>query len=375
MQPLAALARPKTGTEIFLSTLIFWNPLVAAALTFVLMGTQGFFVVWVISLAISNVVALLCYLGVELVIRVERAIAQLRSRPPPTHTTGFFFVVAACLMLGVLPFGLFVGAALAPQLGVSWSAPDWSTYRVGIGFGVATVAVYFYQRSRLDARDAARAAEAQIRDLENRRLKAQLAALSAEMNPHLLFNALNTIASLVHTQPDRAEEVTLELAELYRGALRAAHASTHSLEDELSLCRAYLKVEQARFGDRLGVEIEVAPSLDPARLQVPVLVLQPFVENAIRHGVAPLARRGLVRLQLGSREERLVMVVEDDGIGCGNSPHQGANRAIANCRERLNLAYGSGASLSLGAREGGGTRVVLELPIDWPASDVTHSPR
>jgi len=346
---------------------------IASALTFVFGGSQGFLKSWLVALAISDVVAVQCFLGVNAIARIERAVAHFRARPVVCRGTGFYFLSAAGLMPLALPLGLVVGSALARQLGASWNFPDVRSYRIGIGFGLIVTALFFFQRSRADAREAARAADARIRDLENRRLQAQLAALTAEMNPHLLFNALNTVASLIHSDPDRAEEVVVQLAGLYRGVLRSARSATHSLRDELSICEAYLKVEQARFGERLGVMLDIAPALDVDGIQVPVLILQPFVENAIKHGIAPRACSGCVRLEVRLQGLRVYATIDDDGIGIGHSPDKGAGTAISNCQERLALTYGKEAGLTVRAREAGGTRVDLWLPVNTGASNATHS--
>jgi signal transduction histidine kinase len=373
MLSLRALARPRTGSETFIVSLVVWNPVIAGALTFVFAGSQGFLKSWLVALAISDVVAIQCFLGVNGIARIERAVAHFRRRPIVCRSTGFHFLTAAGLMPLALPLGLVVGSALAHQLGANWDLPDKRSYRIGIGFGLVVTALFFFQRSRADAREAARVTESRIRDLENRRLQAQLAALTAEMNPHLLFNALNTVASLIHSDPDRAEEVVVQLADLYRGVLRSARSATHSLRDELSICEAYLKVEQARFGERLGVTLDIAPALDVDSIQVPVLILQPFVENAVKHGIAPRACAGCVRLEVRQEGTRILATIDDDGVGLGHSAHRGAGKAIANCQERLALTYGREAGLLVEAREGGGTRVDLWLPVNFGVRDATHT--
>ena len=260
------------------------------------------------------------------------------------------------------PLGYASGGLVARLLGVDWGDASFRSYRVGLGFGLVIIALFFFQRTRTEAREAARAAEDRIRELENKRLQAELAALTAEMNPHLLFNALNTVASLIHGDPDRAEEVVMQLSALYRGVLRSSGSATHSLRDELRLCEAYLEVERARFGERLEVSVDVAGAIDTAQIQVPVLVLQPFVENAIKHGFSHRARGGRVRLEVRQSGERVDAMIEDDGVGFGQSPEAGNGKAIANCRERLSLTYGDRAQLDIGARTGGGTRVTVSLP-------------
>lgn len=362
MTPAKPPRSTKNWLPSFARSLLFWNPLISAGVTFVFSGTRAFVPAWLIALTISNVCMLQCYAVVSVLLRLERAYCEWRARPVPTHSVGFMFFLSALAMPLALPLGFAVGGVVARRLGVEWGPASFRSYRVALGFGLVIVTLFFFQRTRTEAREAARAAEDRIRELENRRLHAQLAALTAEMNPHLLFNALNTVASLIHGDPDRAEEVVLQLSALYRGVLRSSGAATHSLQDELRLCEAYLNVERARFGDRLEVIVEVDVAIDQGQLQVPVLVLQPFVENAIKHGFSHRARGGTVRLEVRRNGDHVETLIEDDGVGFGHSPQSGAGKAIANCRERLALTYGDKAQLDVAARPGGGTRVTVSLP-------------
>jgi two-component sensor histidine kinase len=343
-------------------SLLFWNPLISGSVTFVFSGTQSFLPSWLISLTIANACMVQCYVAVALFVRGERAYYERRARPVPKHTIGWMFLGSALVMPFSFPLGYAAGGLVAHLLGVEWGAASFRSYRIGLGFGLVIIALFFFQRTRSEAREAARAAEDRIRDLENARLQAQLAALTAEMNPHLLFNALNTVASLIHGDPDRAEEVVLQLSALYRGVLRSSGSATHSLHDEVRLCEAYLQVERARFGERLEVSVDVEDAGDTAQIQVPVLILQPFVENAIKHGFSHRARGGSVRLEVRRSGDRIDARVEDDGVGFGHSPEAGAGKAIANCRERLALTYGEKAQLEVGPRAGGGTCVTVSFP-------------
>jgi anti-sigma regulatory factor (Ser/Thr protein kinase) len=363
MLRLKALVKPKTAMETFVASLLCWNPIIAGAFSLLFGGAHDFPRRWAIDTTISELAAIQCFAGVHVFRWLEGAYNRRRGRSSPTRSIGFHFFLGATIMPLALPLGFAAGGLVAHGLGADWESLDFRSYRVGIGLGLVMAALFFFQRSRLEARDAHLAAEAQIRELENRRLQAQLSALTAEMNPHLLFNALNTVASLIHRDPDRAEEVIVQLADLYRGVLRCAGSATHPLEDELRLCDAYLQVEHARFGDRLVRELDIDPSINTQAIRVPVLVLQPFVENAVKHGFSRRARGGKVRVELRMNGKHLDMTVDDDGVGFGESPERGTGKGIANCKERLSLTYGTRASLEVGAREGGGTRVVVSLPM------------
>lgn len=347
---------PRSTSRTFLLSLVLYNPLFAAAITFALGGSSRFFETWLVNLVISEVVAIQCFAVVNLVRVIEIRVARARRRPVAAHGLGWYLALAGTVMLPSLPLAFALGGFAARALGGAWNAPDLGSYRLGIAIGCVVMLFFFFQRARADA-------EARLKDLEAARLRAQLSALTAEMNPHLLFNALNTVASLIHRDPDRAEDVVLQLADLYRGVLRTSGAATHALADEIALCDAYLKIEQARFGARLSVDIAIAPDLDPSTLDVPVLVVQPFVENAVKHGISPRAKGGHIALRVDRHANRLRIAVEDDGVGFGQSTYRGNGKAIANCEERLRLAFTTNASVDVGVRPEGGTRVLISLPI------------
>jgi LytS/YehU family sensor histidine kinase len=149
--------------------------------------------------------------------------------------------------------------------------------------------------------------------LQEQAAKAELSALQARINPHFFFNTLNTISALLAEDPAKADEVVQTLADLFRYTFKATHAGDVPLGEELEFVDGYLSVEKARFGDRLRVQWTIEPEARAAR--VPGLLLQPLVENAIGHGIAPLPGGGTVRIGARIDESRLVVEVEDDGAG------------------------------------------------------------
>src|SRR5689334_24695210 len=184
---LKALIRPRTATEIFVASLVLYNPLIAGAFSVVLGGAHDFARRWIITAAISEVATLQCCAGVHIFRRLEGAYYRVRGRPSSPRSVGFSFLLAAAILPFSLPLGFAVGGYVADALGAHWKSPSFGSYRVGIGCGFVITALFFFQKSRIAARDASHAAEAKIRELENRELQAQLSALTAEMNPHLLF--------------------------------------------------------------------------------------------------------------------------------------------------------------------------------------------
>ena len=190
-------------------------------------------------------------------------------------------------------------------------------------------------------------------------------ALQARMRPHFLFNSLNSIAALVGTRPAEAETLIEDMAELMRSGLEA-RARLVPLAEELTLARAYLRIEQARLGERLNVEWDIDPAAE--RLEVPLLSVQPLVENAVYHGIERIAAPGTVRIAARADATTLQVEVHNPHPDAGAPAHQGQKIAVDNIAQRLALIYGEGqARLALGAD---GDRFVsrLTLPIVSKAS-------
>jgi two-component system LytT family sensor kinase len=229
--------------------------------------------------------------------------------------------------------------------------------------------------NRLDAlRREREAAERQSREtlLLQQVIEAELRALRAQINPHFLFNSLNTIADQVVRDPARAEAMTLRLAGVFRHVLAHSSRPLTSIRDEIEFLRTYLFIEEVRFGDRLHVAISIDPSVagDP----LPSLILQPLVENALKHGLGPKPGPGHLWITAAPLDGpgvagRICLKVEDDGMGIGTSaPAKPDGLGLANVAERLRTLYQDRATLLLEPRDGGGTRATLLIPRDSPVS-------
>ncbi len=219
----------------------------------------------------------------------------------------------------------------------------------------ANTAVRDQERQLADAR--ARAAEA-----EAAATAARLAALRYQLNPHFLFNTLNAVSSAVITGRSAEAEAMLErLAEFLRVTLAADPAGLTPLEDEFATLQAYLEIESVRFRDRLGVEFSCPPELRQAL--APSFLLQPLIENAIKHGVSRTTRPVTVRLEAARDGDDLVILVEDDAEAAGEAAH-GAGVGLLNVRQRLEVLYGPRGVLQTTARERGFLALV-RLPLQW----------
>jgi len=190
--------------------------------------------------------------------------------------------------------------------------------------------------------------------------RAEIAALTARIRPHFLFNSMNTIAGLVREDADLAEQVILDLADLFRAALAAGEKS-HALERELELCQRYLSIEALRLGERLRVEWDVTQA--PKDLPVPPLLLQPLVENAVYHGIQPLEGGGTVRIGARVEAGMLVLSVENPRPHPPAVRHGGHGLAQENVRQRLHYAFGERARLEVVERPGYyGVSVQIPVP-------------
>ncbi len=269
--------------------------------------------------------------------------------------------VASGVLIAVA-LGLFVGSLL-PGVG---DRPVWivallvvvvSMFGLYLAAAIRTVVVatrFLYRHAAEQAEAAARArAEA---------TEAQLAALQAQMNPHFLFNALNTVASLVRTNGRMAEATVENLAEVLRRTLDRSRSGMGTVGEEVDYLEAYLAVEQERWGDRLTVEWRVAPDAEP--LPLPPMTLQPLVENALKHGLGARLEGGALRIGAERVNGRLELEVADDGVGFPARYREGTG--LGNLRQRLRTLYGDEADLRV-ERPAAGSRVVLSLPARPPA--------
>lgn len=195
--------------------------------------------------------------------------------------------------------------------------------------------------------------------------RAELRALRAQISPHFVYNALAAVASFIHTNPDEARELLIEFAEFTRYAFREQRPYV-TVADELRYVEKYLRLEQARFGDRLDVRIAVDP--DVLQAEVPVLSIQPLVENAVRHGIEPTSAG--VRIEILGRRigDDVELTVRDDGPGMIPSQAQAAlagqtgGIGLANVQTRIRQSFGTDYGLGIASTAGGGTTVRMRLP-------------
>lgn len=294
-------------------------------------------------------------------------IAAAARRYPFTDTSRIRWVLGQ-LLLGAA-FSLvhsIIGSVIRKGIGIAvyksiFSATS-TDFSLNVGWNYLTYgliaaayhAVAYHRAIRERELDAARLlvdlAEAKLSTLENR------------LRPHFLVNTLDAVGSLVREDPAAAETMIGQLSDLLRASLRTDARIEVRLEDELHLVRQYLAIQQARFHDRLQVSVEISEAARAA--YVPQLILQPLVENAVRHGIAPRAVGGSVWVFVDKPDGRLRLTVEDDGVGIGNSAPSSDGRGIGltGLRSRLAHIYGPNQRVDVMDRKPAGTRVMIEIP-------------
>lgn len=233
---------------------------------------------------------------------------------------------------------------------------------------VATYATRWQERLSSRFAEAARESD----HLQSRLDQARLQALRLQLQPHFLFNTLNAITALLHRDPAKAERMVNGLSELLRFSLGTAGEQEVRLDRELEVLRHYLDIQLVRFPDRLQVRFDVDPAAQDA--MVPSLLLQPLVENAIKHGIGPRAAGGHLAILAHRRDDTLALEVSDDGVGARRGQPLSEGVGLGNARARLASMYGPRHRLEAGARDDGGFRVAIEIPFHteprWPSEQV-----
>ena len=204
--------------------------------------------------------------------------------------------------------------------------------------------------------------EGKLEEQQRHLIQARLEALTSQINPHFLFNTLNSVSSLIRTDPNQARVMVLKLSNILRRLLRK-HENFSALREELSFIDDYLSIEVVRFGDKLRFEKEV--DSDTLDMLVPSMLLQPLIENCVKHGLSSKVEGGTIRLGSRRVDSRLLLSVEDDGVGIPESKlatllDQGIG--VSNVSERLKVLFGSDHKMNIDSQPGRGTRIEIEIP-------------
>ena len=262
------------------------------------------------------------------------------------HASGM--VVTRALLWGTPPVGWSLMLQRTYLTNLDWLL---MTYTTVVGF---TYALGYYRE--VQARDVREA------QLQTRLVEARLKTLQAELHPHFLFNTLHAISTLVHTNPDSADRMISRLSDLLRLTFDRTESPMVPLQEELEFLQKYLDIEQMRFQDRLTVRYHIDPHTLDA--EVPRLILQPLVENAIKHGVSPRTGPGTIQITSHIEDGSLCLEVKDNGVGLSGSARTQFNSGVglANTRDRLECLYGDAQRIDFSEGDGGlAVRLVVPL--------------
>ena len=258
------------------------------------------------------------------------------------------------LALVAAPIGWFGGSFIASiLLGDPWG-PSTLGLNAVLGFLALTAGAgiggcfFFLTRERLAESERAAA-------------EARLKLLQAQIEPHFLFNTLANLQALIAVDPARAQDMLRHLDGYLRATLATTRNDWDTLAEEFALLRAYLEILAIRMGPRLAYALDLPPELADAKL--PPMLLQPLVENAIRHGLEPKVEGGTIKVSAREEARQLVLRAEDTGQGFGRSPSAGTGVGLAHVKERLVAVYGDAASMQTSENPGGGVRITLRLPL------------
>ena len=329
-------------------TFVF-NGVVAALLT--LGGGGSFWTNFVYSQAI----------GLALLVLIDGGrLAFWPGREPPV--VPMIGLVAVSIPVAVIGGGLLAAALVgAPRTGLG-SGALWATLAITVA--AAGFATYFFWTRERNAHFAAETAAERLRgtELARQAAEARFRQLAAQIEPHFLFNTLANLRALIETDPPRAVAMLDHLDGYLRASLAASRAGRVPLADECALIASFLEILAIRMGPRLAWRIDVPAAL--GEIAVPPMLLQPLVENAVKHGVEP--KVGPAHIEVSAErtaDGRLAITVADDGVGFGGAS-AGSGLGLANLRERLAQLYGDRAELTLRARPAGGVAATLTLPLD-----------
>jgi signal transduction histidine kinase len=344
----AAAAALKRSLPRHVAYTLAFNTLIAALLT--LGGQSSFWANFVYSQTI----------GVALVLLIDGGrLALWPGRAPPAAP--LIGLVAVSIPLAVIGGGLLSRVLLGVPRAEIASGGLWATLAITIA--AAAFGTFFFWTRERGAHLAAEAAAQRLRSAELARqaADARYRQLAAQVEPHFLFNTLANLRALIETDAPRALAMLDHLDGYLRASLAASRKSHAPLADECALLASYLGIVAIRMGARLAWRIDVPAAL--GAIAVPPMLLQPLVENAVKHGIEPSPAGGEVTVAARRDGATLVVEIADTGLGLG-AGRPGTGFGVASVRERLAAAYGDTASLALGPRAGGGTLATLRVPLN-----------
>ena len=267
------------------------------------------------------------------------------------------FIGFLSLFLGI-ELSLFLSRLLLPiqVFSVSETIQDFLLITNIILIFIALFLGFIYKKMKTDIENKMKENER----LEKLKLKSELAALQSKINPHFLFNTLNTILDMVYDYPEKVEEMILNLSTIYRKILYSSENEYYTLEQELDLVRKYLDIEKVRLGKRMEYEIKCNPELK--NIEIPPLCIEPIVENSVIHGISPKKGNGKIEIAVETIDHTIKISVKDDGVGIDSKDFK-LGFGVRSVKERLRIIYGEKTNLEVKQNEKNGVTVEIEIPL------------
>jgi glucose-6-phosphate-specific signal transduction histidine kinase len=267
--------------------------------------------------------------------------------------------VAVAVPVGAI-LGVFAASHLVDMQGqCGAAAAPWQALLIGLIFGAAISALYYMNERMTLLEGELRTRQLRELEIDKQRVESQLKMLQAQIEPHFLFNTLANVGSLVESEPKLALTLLDALIRYLRASLDRTRAQRGTLGEEMTRLGAYLDVLKIRLGARLDYRVDLPDELKDRTF--PPMLLQPLVENAVRHGIEPKREGGLIEISAERRDGRLCLAVSDNGVGFDKQAGSGVG--LTNVRERLMTLFGAAAELCLEEGVGGGVVARLELPL------------
>jgi sensor histidine kinase YesM len=323
---------------------------------------------WVLNISGSLLLSITISLCIGLSINLSFILAQEKLNQLLSPYLAAIPITALGLAIGLAIAGLVV--ASTPTF---FFRGDYATLIIGVFFAIVGTAIFVVRNQLQAARAQLAEAELQQQAQEKLLLETELKLLQAQIEPHFLFNTLSNVVGLIHKDPQAAEETLLNLTTLLRSSLQRTRDATVTLAQELIIVEAYLKIQSIRMQERLHYEFipaEIVHAGSDLHEQMkahalPPLLLQPLVENAVKHGIDPSEAGGSVTISVAATDKQLQIIVADTGVGMSSSAQAGTG--LDNVRQRLRALYGDRASLSVTENKPSG--VVVELNIRGESGD------
>lgn len=286
------------------------------------------------NVVITYVISILITLSIANISIISRLITSKKFKSPFLNIAMNYVLIVLGILIGSELSFLFI--SLLFDLPFS-DLNQWRILKLNFSFGlIAGTIIYMYHLQSDNYNLKIKEKEMQLLKLNEQKTQSDLRALQAQINPHFLYNALNSITSLINEEPDKAEEMTIKLSKLFRYSLNTQETNFVSVKEEMEIVKTYLDIEKVRFGNRISFKIDADKNI--LQIMIPRFLLQPLVENALKHGLSHKTGGGLLKVNIARKNEKILITVQDNGSPFPEPMLYGYG--LQGTHDKLNLLYG-----------------------------------